>query len=133
MLLLLNTPPQVSFVDLAGSERLRDSKSSGETMRETTNINRSLFMLGKVISARADGAQVRAGGPWGLGVAGTGWAASQVARTGWNWGFEGRSWAAGSAGSAAATAHSNGVLAPCCHGIGLALERFGCGCLCWNN
>lgn len=50
--------PQVSFVDLAGSERLRDSKSAGETLKETTNINRSLFMLGKVIAALADGAQV---------------------------------------------------------------------------
>ena len=49
---------QVSFVDLAGSERLRDSKSAGETLKETTNINRSLFMLGKVIAALADGAQV---------------------------------------------------------------------------
>ena len=39
---------QVSLVDLAGSERVRDSKSSGETLKETTNINRSLFMLGKV-------------------------------------------------------------------------------------
>lgn len=49
----------MSFVDLAGSERLRDSKSAGETLKETTNINRSLFMLGKVIAALADGAQVR--------------------------------------------------------------------------
>lgn len=47
-------------MDLAGSERLRDSKSSGETMRETSNINRSLFMLGKVIAALADGAQASA-------------------------------------------------------------------------
>lgn len=72
--------PQVSFVDLAGSERLRDSKSAGETLKETTNINRSLFMLGKVIAALADGAQVcvpmllsAAALPWlndGWGVAG---------------------------------------------------------------
>lgn len=56
---------QVSFVDLAGSERLRDSKSAGETLKETTNINRSLFMLGKVIAALADGAQVwNAGFVW---------------------------------------------------------------------
>lgn len=53
---------QVSFVDLAGSERLRDSKSVGETLRETTNINRSLFMLGKVIAALADRAQASAAG-----------------------------------------------------------------------
>ena len=39
---------KVSFVDLAGSERLRDSRSAGETLRESANINRSLFMLGKV-------------------------------------------------------------------------------------
>lgn len=36
------------FVDLAGSERLKKSKSSGEMLRETGNINRSLFTLGKV-------------------------------------------------------------------------------------
>lgn len=46
---------KVSFVDLAGSERLKDSKSSGNTMKETSSINRSLFMLGNVISALADG------------------------------------------------------------------------------
>jgi hypothetical protein len=44
------------FVDLAGSERLRDSKSAGDALRETASINRSLFMLGKVISALASGA-----------------------------------------------------------------------------
>eukprot|EP00741_Cyanophora_paradoxa_P009082 tig00000145_g8795.t1 len=42
---------KVSFVDLAGSERLKDSKSEGSQVKETTNINRSLFTLGKVISA----------------------------------------------------------------------------------
>jgi hypothetical protein len=40
---------KVSFVDLAGSERLKESGSKGEMVRETGNINRSLFMLGKVI------------------------------------------------------------------------------------
>lgn len=64
----------MSFVDLAGSERLRDSKSAGETLKETTSINRSLFMLGKVIAALADGAQVcllgRGGGEEGLRAAG---------------------------------------------------------------
>jgi hypothetical protein len=44
-------------VDLAGSERLRDSRSAGEAMKESATINRSLFMLGKVIAALADGAQ----------------------------------------------------------------------------
>jgi hypothetical protein len=36
------------FVDLAGSERLKKSKSTGEMLRETGSINRSLFTLGKV-------------------------------------------------------------------------------------
>jgi hypothetical protein len=42
---------KISFVDLAGSERLKDSKSCGETLKETSSINRSLFTLGKVISS----------------------------------------------------------------------------------
>ncbi len=41
---------KVSFVDLAGSERLKESKSQGDMIKETGNINRSLFVLGKVIS-----------------------------------------------------------------------------------
>jgi hypothetical protein len=41
--LLLSLPVQVSFVDLAGSERVKDSKSSGETLKETTTINRSVW------------------------------------------------------------------------------------------
>lgn len=41
---------KLTFVDLAGSERLKYSGSSGEMMKETGNINRSLFTLGKVIS-----------------------------------------------------------------------------------
>ncbi|KAJ7533278.1 hypothetical protein O6H91_13G040500 [Diphasiastrum complanatum] len=43
------------FVDLAGSERLKKTKSSGDMLKETGNINRSLFTLGKVISALAEG------------------------------------------------------------------------------
>jgi hypothetical protein len=39
------------FVDLAGSERLKESKATGMTMTETGAINKSLFTLGKVISA----------------------------------------------------------------------------------
>ena len=39
---------QVSFVDLAGSERVKDTKASGEMLKETSSINRSLFTLGKV-------------------------------------------------------------------------------------
>lgn len=45
---------KVSFVDLAGSERLKDSRSTGGVLKETTNINKSLFNLGKVISALAE-------------------------------------------------------------------------------
>jgi hypothetical protein len=46
---------KVSFVDLAGSERLKSSKSEGQMVTETANINRSLFMLGKVIAMLSDG------------------------------------------------------------------------------
>lgn len=46
---------KVVFVDLAGSERLKDSLTEGSAMRETASINRSLFMLGKVISTLAAG------------------------------------------------------------------------------
>lgn len=45
---------KISFVDLAGSERLKDSESQGEMVKETGNINKSLFMLGKVISCLSD-------------------------------------------------------------------------------
>ena len=45
---------KICFVDLAGSERLKDSKSEGAMLKETTNINKSLFVLGKVISCLAD-------------------------------------------------------------------------------
>lgn len=42
------------FVDLAGSERLKESKSEGLSALETRQINKSLFVLGKVIAALAD-------------------------------------------------------------------------------
>ena len=45
---------KVAFVDLAGSERLKASKSSGDTLKETTNINKSLLTLGKVVSALSE-------------------------------------------------------------------------------
>jgi kinesin family protein 12 len=41
---------KISFVDLAGSERLKETESKGEMIKETQNINKSLFTLGKVIS-----------------------------------------------------------------------------------
>jgi kinesin family protein 12 len=41
---------KICFVDLAGSERLKESKSQGDMIKETGNINKSLFTLGQVIS-----------------------------------------------------------------------------------
>eukprot|EP00603_Paraphysomonas_imperforata_P008060 CAMPEP_0114428580 /NCGR_PEP_ID=MMETSP0103-20121206/9009_1 /TAXON_ID=37642 ORGANISM="Paraphysomonas imperforata, Strain PA2" /NCGR_SAMPLE_ID=MMETSP0103 /ASSEMBLY_ACC=CAM_ASM_000201 /LENGTH=1182 /DNA_ID=CAMNT_0001597821 /DNA_START=245 /DNA_END=3793 /DNA_ORIENTATION=+ len=54
-----NLMGRVTFVDLAGSERLKETKSEGRTLQETGNINKSLYVLGKVISgmARENGAQ----------------------------------------------------------------------------
>eukprot|EP00879_Flechtneria_rotunda_P018559 GHRR01019473.1.p1 GENE.GHRR01019473.1~~GHRR01019473.1.p1 ORF type:complete len:720 (+),score=272.03 GHRR01019473.1:2217-4376(+) len=45
---------KLSFVDLAGSERVKDSMSEGTMMKETININKSLSVLGKVISTLAE-------------------------------------------------------------------------------
>jgi Kinesin-like protein len=45
---------KVSFVDLAGSERLKESNSQGAMVKETGNINKSLFTLGKVIAGLSD-------------------------------------------------------------------------------
>ncbi|GBF90201.1 kif12 type kinesin [Raphidocelis subcapitata] len=45
---------KLSFVDLAGSERVKDSKSEGVMLKETININKSLSVLGKVISTLAE-------------------------------------------------------------------------------
>jgi hypothetical protein len=45
---------KLSFVDLAGSERLKESKAKGDMIKETGNINKSLFTLGKVISCLTD-------------------------------------------------------------------------------
>ncbi|KAJ3282669.1 Kinesin- protein 12, partial [Borealophlyctis nickersoniae] len=36
---------KISFVDLAGSERVKESKTSGESLAETSNINKSLLTL----------------------------------------------------------------------------------------
>jgi hypothetical protein len=47
----VETHGRLSFVDLAGSERLNQSGSLGKGLRETTHINSSLLVLGKVISA----------------------------------------------------------------------------------
>ena len=45
-----NLMGRVTFVDLAGSERLKETKSEGKTLQEAGNINKSLYVLGKVIS-----------------------------------------------------------------------------------
>ncbi|KAL3461581.1 P-loop containing nucleoside triphosphate hydrolase protein [Aspergillus heterothallicus] len=45
----------LNLVDLAGSERLSHSCATGERLRETQNINRSLSCLGDVIAALGQG------------------------------------------------------------------------------
>lgn len=45
----------LNLVDLAGSERLSQSGATGERLRETQNINRSLSCLGDVIGALGQG------------------------------------------------------------------------------
>lgn len=47
---------KLNLVDLAGSERQSKTGSSGERLKEATNINKSLLALGNVISALVDGA-----------------------------------------------------------------------------
>ena len=47
----------MNLVDLAGSERLAHSGATGERLRETQNINKSLSCLGDVISALGQGKQ----------------------------------------------------------------------------
>ena len=46
---------RANLVDLAGSEDQRDALSSGATLKEAANINKSLFTLRKVILALSDG------------------------------------------------------------------------------
>lgn len=38
---------KINFVDLAGSEITKKTNSSGETLKEANNINKSLMVLGK--------------------------------------------------------------------------------------
>eukprot|EP00050_Salpingoeca_kvevrii_P012961 m.25973 g.25973 ORF g.25973 m.25973 type:complete len:775 (+) comp4517_c0_seq1:364-2688(+) len=45
---------QISFVDLAGSERVNKTKSHGQQLVESNNINKSLLILGNCISSLAD-------------------------------------------------------------------------------
>jgi len=45
---------RLNLVDLAGSERQKLAKTSGQTLKEASNINRSLSVLGYVIMALVD-------------------------------------------------------------------------------
>ena len=46
---------KLNLVDLAGSERQSKTGSTGDRLKEATNINKSLLTLGNVISALVDG------------------------------------------------------------------------------
>ena len=50
---------KMTFIDLAGSERLKATKSSGSMMQDTGFINKSLYVLGKVIAGLVRGAAER--------------------------------------------------------------------------
>ncbi len=43
-----------NFVDLAGSERQKQTAATGARLKEATNINKSLTVLGSVINALVD-------------------------------------------------------------------------------
>ena len=45
---------KLHFVDLAGSERQKSTGAEGSRLKEATNINKSLTILGQVISALVD-------------------------------------------------------------------------------
>ena len=46
---------QINLVDLAGSEKAAQTGASGQTLKEGCNINKSLFMLGRVINELTSG------------------------------------------------------------------------------
>ncbi|XP_044056624.1 kinesin-like protein KIF14 isoform X2 [Siniperca chuatsi] len=50
---------RINLVDLAGSERCNSAQTSGDRLREGASINKSLFTLGKVISALSEQALTR--------------------------------------------------------------------------
>jgi len=43
----------INFVDLAGSERAESTGATGDRLKEGANINKSLSILGRVISVLA--------------------------------------------------------------------------------
>jgi hypothetical protein len=45
---------KVNLIDLAGSERLNSTGATGDRLKEATNINRSLFVLGEVIKTLSE-------------------------------------------------------------------------------
>ncbi len=45
---------RINLVDLAGSEKVEKTGATGDRLKEASNINKSLSMLGMVISALAD-------------------------------------------------------------------------------
>lgn len=47
---------KMTFIDLAGSERLKSTSSSGQMQSDTGFINKSLYVLGKVIAGLVRGA-----------------------------------------------------------------------------
>lgn len=49
------TMSKFHFVDLAGSERQKLTKSTGQRLKEASNINNSLTVLGSVINALSEG------------------------------------------------------------------------------
>lgn len=49
---------KIHLIDLAGSEDNRYTQNTGLRMTESTNINKSLFVLGKVVNALNEGARV---------------------------------------------------------------------------
>lgn len=59
---------RIRLVDLAGSERAKSTESTGQRLREGSNINKSLTTLGRVIAALADPKQGRVGNKKGKDI-----------------------------------------------------------------